>query len=349
MKSAEPAPAKARRPAPVVETPVAEEKPVDPTGTLSVRRSVPREWGKLPLRGGSSLRKPSVPKAAPVERVASSEPKSAWARKTDRPERAARPASAPKVAVVREGPTPEGVRLSKVMSERGMCSRREADLWIERGWVFVNGEQVSELGTRIVDPQSSEITVTQDAKKDQAKAVTILLHKPVGYVSGQPEPDCVPAVTLITAENQAPNSIGPEFKPWMLRGLAPAGRLDIDSTGLLVLTSDGRVAKRLIGEDSDAEKEYLVRVSGEMIKGGLDLLRHGLELDGKPLKPAWIKQLNEDQLHFILKEGKKRQIRRMCELVGLHVIGLKRVRIGRIRLGDLPMGQWRFLRPDEAF
>ena len=348
-KSADAAPARARRPAPEVVAPVVEEKLVDPTGTLSVRRSVPREWGKLPLRGGSSLRKPSVPKAATVERVASPEAKSAWARKTDRPERAPRPASAPKVAVVREGPTPEGVRLSKVMSERGMCSRREADLWIERGWVFVNGEQVSELGTRIVDPQSSEITVTQDAKKDQAKAVTILLHKPVGYVSGQPEPDCVPAVTLITAENQAPNSLGPEFKPWMLRGLAPAGRLDIDSTGLLVLTSDGRVAKRLIGEDSDAEKEYLVRVSGEMIKGGLDLLRHGLELDGKPLKPAWIKQLNEDQLHFILKEGKKRQIRRMCELVGLHVIGLKRVRIGRIRLGDLPMGQWRFLRPDEAF
>ncbi len=245
------------------------------------------------------------------------------------------------------GPPPEGVRLSKVMSERGLCSRREADLWIERGWVFVNGEQVAELGSRI-DP-NAEITVSQEAKKDQAKAVTILLHKPVGYVSGQPEPGSVPAVTLITAESQVPQSGGPEFKPWMLRGLAPAGRLDVDSTGLLVLTSDGRVAKRLIGEDSDAEKEYLVRVSGEMIKGGLELLRHGLELDGKPLKPAWVKQLNEDQLHFILKEGKKRQIRRMCELVGLKVIGLKRVRIGRIRLGDLPMGQWRFLREDEAF
>ena len=246
-----------------------------------------------------------------------------------------------------KGPPPEGVRLSKVMSERGLCSRREADLWIERGWVFVNGEQISELGTRI-DP-GADISVSQEAKKDQAKAVTILLHKPVGYVSGQPEPGSVPAVTLITAESQVPQSGGPEFKPWMLRGLAPAGRLDVDSTGLLVLTSDGRVAKRLIGEDSDAEKEYLVRVSGEMVKGGLDLLRHGLELDGKPLKQAWVKQLNEDQLHFILKEGKKRQIRRMCELVGLKVIGLKRVRIGRIRLGDLPMGQWRFLRADEAF
>ena len=112
---------------------------------------------------------------------------------------------------------------------------------------------------------------------------------------------------------------------------------------------EGRAVEWLIGEDSEAEKEYLVRVSGEMIPGGLELLRRGLELDGKPLKPAWVKQLNEDQLHFILKEGKKRQIRRMCELVGLSVTGLKRVRIGRIRLGDLPMGQWRFLREDEAF
>ncbi len=279
-----------------------------------------------------------------------------WAKSTDsgRVKRvegewsAAKGASAQQPASVKaEGEVPSGVRLSKVMSERGICSRREADLWIERGWVFVDGEQISELGTRI-DP-SADITISKEAAKDQAKAVTILLHKPVGYVSGQPEPDCVPAVTLITAENQVPNSGGPEFKPWMLRGLAPAGRLDVDSTGLLVLTSDGRVAKRLIGEDSDAEKEYLVRVSGQMIAGGLELLRHGLELDGKPLKPAWVKQLNEDQLHFILKEGKKRQIRRMCELVGLKVIGLKRVRIGRIRLGDLPMGQWRFLREGEAF
>jgi 23S rRNA pseudouridine2604 synthase len=241
----------------------------------------------------------------------------------------------------------EGVRLSKVMSERGLCSRREADLWIERGWVFVDGQQVAELGTRI-DPGAA-ITVSPEAKKEQAKAVTILLHKPVGYVSGQPEPGSTPAVTLIVPEAQVKQAGDPEFKPWMLRGLAPAGRLDVDSTGLLVLTSDGRVAKKLIGEDSEAEKEYLVRVSGTMIPRGLDLLRHGLELDGKPLKPAWVKQLNEDQLHFILKEGKKRQIRRMCELVGLRVTGLKRVRIGRIRLGDLPMGQWRFLRADEAF
>lgn len=301
---------------------------VKPSGR-SAERTNENPWGKVAER---------KPAGRPTVRPVAEDPwKSSREVTADQPKKPEAP----------KGPPPEGVRLSKVMSERGLCSRREADLWIERGWVFVNGEQVSELGSRI-DPDA-DITVSQEAKKDQAKAVTILIHKPVGYVSGQPEPGSVPAVTLVTAENQVPQSGGPEFKPWMLRGLAPAGRLDIDSTGLLVLTSDGRVAKRLIGEDSDAEKEYLVRVAGEMIEGGLDLLRHGLELDGKPLKQAWVKQLNEDQLHFILKEGKKRQIRRMCELVGLRVIGLKRVRIGRIRLGDLPMGQWRFLRADEAF
>jgi 23S rRNA pseudouridine2604 synthase len=314
-----------------------EPTPALPVGTLGVRKSatpVERPLHKRPIRGGAVAKRATV---SAREVQAKAEPAAP----------AERPAASVRQPAVRSGPPPEGVRLSKVMSERGMCSRREADLWIERGWVLVNGEVVSELGSRI-DP-AAEVTISKDAKKDQAKQVTILIHKPVGYVSGQPEPDCVPAVTLITADNQVPQPGDPEFKPWMLRGLAPAGRLDIDSTGLLVLTSDGRVAKRLIGEDSEAEKEYLVRVSGEMIKGGLDLLRHGLELDGKPLKPAWVKQLNEDQLHFILKEGKKRQIRRMCELVGLQVVGLKRVRIGRIRLGDLPMGQWRFLRADEAF
>jgi 23S rRNA pseudouridine2604 synthase len=325
---------------------VNDEAPALPEGTLGVRRSAtpsPRAINKKPLRGGSSLRKPSAPKAAPVAPAAPAE----WSVKADRPERATRPAPVPKAPVVRDGPPPEGVRLSKVMSERGMCSRREADLWIERGWVFVDGERVSELGSRI-DP-NAQVSISKEAKFDQAKQVTVLLNKPVGYVSGQPEPGFTPAITLITPENQVRQSGDPEFKPWMLRSLAPSGRLDIDSTGLLVLTQDGRVAKKLIGEDSPVEKEYLVRVAGEMIKGGLALLNHGLALDGQALKPARVKQLNEDQLHFILKEGKKRQIRRMCELVGLRVIGLKRVRIGRVKLGELEIGQWRFLRADESF
>jgi 23S rRNA pseudouridine2604 synthase len=139
------------------------------------------------------------------------------------------------------------------------------------------------------------------------------------------------------------------FRPLHLKNLAPAGRLDIDSTGLLVLTQDGRVARQLIGENSAIEKEYLVRVEGKLDEKGLKLLNHGLSLDGKALKPARVSWQNEDQLRFILKEGKKRQIRRMCELVGLRVTGLKRVRIGKVMLGDLPPGQWRYLRRDEKF
>ena len=131
--------------------------------------------------------------------------------------------------------------------------------------------------------------------------------------------------------------------------LAPAGRLDIDSTGLLVLTQDGRIARRLSGEDSKVDKEYLVRVEGQLDDEGLALLNHGLELDGVRLRPAKVEWINDDQLRFELREGRKRQIRRMCELVGLNVLGLKRVRIGHIKLGDLPLGEWRYLREDESF
>ena len=241
----------------------------------------------------------------------------------------------------------EPVRLSKLMAERGICSRREADVYIERGWVYVDGEKIDVLGTK-VDP-GCEIKLAGQARSAQQQRVTILLHKPVGYVSGQPEPGYKPAVMLIQRDNQWLEGGGPAFSPAMLKGLAPAGRLDIDSTGLLVLTQDGRIARQLIGEDSDVEKEYLVRVEGKLSDNGLKLLNHGLSLDGKALRPARVTWQNEDQLKFILKEGKKRQIRRMCELVGLTVVGLKRVRIGRVTLGHLPLGQWRCLRDDEQF
>ena len=240
-----------------------------------------------------------------------------------------------------------GVRLSKVMADRGLCSRREADAWIEKGWVFVDGQRISALGTRI-DPNAS-ISLAPEARKDQSRQATILLHKPVGYVSGQPEPGFKPAVQLILPNTQYRQPGDVPFHPGNLKGLAPAGRLDVDSTGLLVLTQDGRVARQLIGEDSGIEKEYLVRVTGTLEPDGLALLNHGLSLDGKALKPAKVSWLNDDQLRFVLKEGKKRQIRRMCELVGLRVVGLKRVRIGRVPLGDLPVGQWRYLRSEEGF
>jgi 23S rRNA pseudouridine2604 synthase len=242
----------------------------------------------------------------------------------------------------------EKVRLSKLMAAQGLCSRREADSYIERGLVFVDGERVAELGTKIYPTQ--RITLSRAAAGEQTARVTVLLHKPVGYVSAQPEPGHRPAVSLVTPDNHhAAEASERRFHPSHLRGLAPAGRLDIDSTGLLVLTQDGRIARQLIGEGSEVEKEYLVRVQGKLSAKGLQLLNHGLELDGVALKRAEVAWQNRDQLRFVLRQGKKRQIRRMCELVGLEVTGLKRVRIGRVRLGDLPVGQWRYLGAEERF
>ena len=246
----------------------------------------------------------------------------------------------------------EPIRLSKRMSELGLCSRREADEWISRGWVRVDGAVVSVLGSKVLPGQ--KITIERQASAEQAQRVTILLNKPVGYVSGQAEDGYQPAVTLVKASTRWTGDRSPtRFQPSQLRSLVPAGRLDIDSVGLLVLTQDGRIAKHLIGEDSTVDKEYLVRVQytrpGRLPESGLKLLNHGLSLDGKPLRPAVVRWQNDDQLSFTLREGKKRQIRRMCEAVGLRVVGLKRVRIGGVALGDLPPGQWRYLREDERF
>jgi len=242
----------------------------------------------------------------------------------------------------------EKVRISKLMSERGLCSRREADSYIERGWVKVDGVVVSELGARAFPNQV--ITLQRAAQVQQTSRVTILINKPVGYVSGQAENGYTPAVALVDASTRYAQDRSPlRFSRMHLQGLAVAGRLDIDSQGLLILTQDGRVARQLIGEDSDVDKEYLVRVQGRLDERGLALLNHGLSLDGKPLKPAQVRWQNADQLCFVLREGKKRQIRRMCELVGLRVVGLKRVRIGRVKLGDLPPGQWRYLSDNERF
>ena len=244
-----------------------------------------------------------------------------------------------------------GERLSKIIANRNLCSRREADDYLAAGLVSVNGK-IAHLGQKIPFDQinSLDIQIAKEAQNLQNQKITIILHKPVGYVSGTPEDGNIHALTLITAENQEKSPLDPiEFSPHILRSLAPAGRLDSDSSGLIIYTQDGRIAKQIIGEkvQHKVEKEYLVRFVGEISPEKIKLLQHGLFLDGKALKPAWVKLLNEGQLHFILQEGRKRQIRRMCELVGLKVIGLKRVRIGKIMLKNLPLGKWRFLRNGE--
>jgi 23S rRNA pseudouridine2604 synthase len=263
----------------------------------------------------------------------------------------ARPAgTAPSAPAESDGDA--GVRVSKRMSELGLASRREADEWIARGWVRVDGRVVAELGSRVFGGQ--RITIDPRARRAQAELVTVLLNKPVGYVSGQAEDGYQPARVLVTPERQwRDDRSGLRFSPQHLRSLVPAGRLDIDSVGLLVLTQDGRIARQLIGEDGAIEKEYLVRVAtrggAPLAAEALALLRHGLSLDGRELRPARVEWANDDQLRFVLGEGRKRQIRRMCEAVGVQVLGLKRVRIGAVALGALPTGQWRYLRADERF
>jgi 23S rRNA pseudouridine2604 synthase len=266
------------------------------------------------------------------------------------------------------------------MAELGMASRREADDWIGRGWVKVNGE-VATMGMQVTP--DVRIEINKQAQGQQANQVTILVNKPMGIVSGQAEDGHLPAITLIQPQNRwTEDNARFFFHPKQLQSLVPAGRLDIDSIGLLVLTQDGRVARQLIGEDSVMEKEYLVRViyvgldksgqaladpnPGQLVRMDDDdpvttnvqavfppallaRLRYGLSLDGQALKPAKISWQNPEQLRVVLTEGKKRQIRRMCELVGLKVVGLKRVRIGNVMLGNLPLGQWRYLAPHERF
>lgn len=283
------------------------------------------------------------------------------------------------------------------MAELGLASRREADDWIAKGWVKVNG-RVAEMGMQVAP--DVKIEIDKQAQGQQAKQVTILINKPLGLVSGQAEDGHQPAITLVQPQNRwSEDNARFFFHPSQLKSLVPAGRLDIDSTGLLVLTQDGRVARQLIGEDASMEKEYLVRVMytgvintaaatsaaathaarpaarlpasrpalpaqlsriddddpiSQDVKSvfppdQLARLRHGLSLDGQALKPAQVEWQNPEQLRFVLTEGKKRQIRRMCELVGLKVVGLKRVRVGRVMLGNLPVGQWRYLAPHEQF
>jgi len=235
----------------------------------------------------------------------------------------------------------EPVRLNKWLGQSGVCSRREADGLIAEGLVSIDGAIVTDAGRKIESGQT--LTLADRATEALAAGVTIILHKPIGYVSGQPEPDKVPAVRLLTGENR----VGDGPVPDRDASLPPIGRLDEDSRGLLLLSSDGVVAKAVIGPQSDLDKEYLVRVVGDVTEKKLKILRHGLMLDGRQLRPAYVSRMESFRLKFILREGRNRQIRRMCEMVDLEVVDLIRVRIGPIRLDNLPEGKWRMATPEE--
>lgn len=228
-------------------------------------------------------------------------------------------------------------RLSKLMSERGLCSRREAEVHIREGRVWVNGQCASNVAATF----SRDCQIILQDNSNISK-ISILLHKPVGIVSAQPEPGKIPAIRLLSGERHWPTP-QKSLTSAEQAGLAVCGRLDEDSRGLLLFSQDGRVAKALIGAESLIEKEYLVEVTGKITEEKLARLRFGLHLDGQALKAATVEWQAAQQLRFVLTEGKKRQIRRMCGLVGLTVVDLWRVRIGMLRLEDLPEGRWRHL------
>lgn len=236
----------------------------------------------------------------------------------------------------------EPQRINRWLAQSGVCSRREAEGLIEQGMVAIDGETVTDMGRKILTGQT--LVLSDTAKSALDAQLSVVLHKPVNVVSAQPEPGQTPAVRLLTRDALVGDS--PTI-PNRETSLAPIGRLDMDSRGLLILSEDGVLAKAIIGPDSELEKEYLVRVTGEITPKKLAQLRYGLMLDGRQLRPAKVTLVAGHELRFILTEGRNRQIRRMCDLVGLHVIDLYRVRIGNLSLGDLPEGRWRVLAAKE--
>jgi 23S rRNA pseudouridine2604 synthase len=229
-------------------------------------------------------------------------------------------------------------RVNKWLATEGVCSRREAEALIAQGLVRIDGAVVEDVGRKIAPGQTIEVGDVGPAP------ISAVLNKPVGFVSAQPEGDQVPAARLLSRANLIGAAA---LMPSKTTSLAPLGRLDQDSRGLLLLSEDGVLAKALIGPDSKLDKEYCVRVEGRIDDRALALLRHGLSLDGRQLKPAKISVIEPQWLRFVLREGRNRQIRRMCEAVGLVVTDLERIRIGPLHLGSLPEGKWRALTLEE--
>ncbi|TYZ63029.1 hypothetical protein PybrP1_004023 [[Pythium] brassicae (nom. inval.)] len=250
------------------------------------------------------------------------------------------------------------VRLAKLMAQRGLCSRREADAYIQAGSVLVNGEPTQ--GDWLKVPADSDVRLDFRAQRHQNKKVTIVLNKPLGVVSAQPEDDHTPAIKLLTFANECrelnrTRPRGAHEEPLRLAKMAVCGRLDVNSTGVLLFTQDGTVAKQILDPHGGVEKEYLVRVNTNLDDDGSPALAHQLAQlragvtsdDGVTYRAKSVEVINADQLRVVLTEGKHRHIRRMCEHVGIRVLALKRVRIGGIKLGKLPVGQWRYLQPTD--
>lgn len=242
----------------------------------------------------------------------------------------------------------DSVRLAKRVAEMLPCSRREAEQYIEGGWVKVDGQIVEVAGYRILPQQ--QIELLPEASLATVEPVTILLHKPAGVDASADTNGQNPLLQFIVADNRAADDQSglPCLQRHMrdLRMLLP---LVISSSGLLVFSQDWRVVRKLVEDADKVEQEYVVEVTGELIPNGLALLNHGLSWNGKPLPPIKVSWQNETRLRFALKGVQSGQIKGMCEKVGLTVLTIKRIRIGRIPMAGLQPGQWRYLLKDEQF
>jgi 23S rRNA pseudouridine2605 synthase/23S rRNA pseudouridine2604 synthase len=218
------------------------------------------------------------------------------------------------------------MRLQKYLSSAGFCSRRKGEKYIKDGRVKINGIVVNELGTKI-NPQTDSVQVDQTLVQADQKKIYVALNKPAEYVTSCDHPGEKIVLDLVDIPQR----------------IYPIGRLDKDSTGLLLLTNDGRLHHRLSHPSFDHEKEYEVTVSRHITGGSLRSLAKGIPLMGTKTRPAKIQRISAKQFRIILKEGKNRQIRRMVRKVGSRVTGLKRIRISNIKLGKLSQGSWRYL------
>lgn len=226
-------------------------------------------------------------------------------------------------------------RLQKVMAHAGIASRRKSEEIIAAGRVTVNGKKVTEMGCK-VDPDQDQIAVDGNLI-EQEKKKYLLLNKPEGYITTVSDPAGRPTVM--------------DLIPDLHQRLYPVGRLDYDSSGLLIMTNDGDLTYKLTHPKKEVDKKYRVVVAGEMKETALKKLSSGLIIDGQPTAPAKISKLkyfsNKTSFDIIIHEGRNRQIRRMCELVGFSVLELQRTAFAFLTISGLASGQFRYLKTEE--
>ena len=234
------------------------------------------------------------------------------------------------------------IRLAKRVAEIAQCSRADAERYVEDGWVTVDGVVVDRPQHKVSDEQ---VAIDPAARLEAPQPATLLLHKPPGHdaISG-----AQPALALATQANHWSED-GSGVRPLRrhLLNLTPLVPLDRDASGLIVLTQDGRVWRRLSEDGDEIEHEYIVEVAGEIAPWGLRRLNHGLDYEGRALPPCKVSWQSETRLRFAIKGVQGGQLRDMCRQVSLDVLAIRRIRIGRIPLGKMPPGQWRYLPAQE--